>query len=331
MEIEAIVLSVAGALALGGSNTLRRWILVKEMLTEGESRVVPFAIGGAVCTLWLLAGGSSPTALMPSLADARIFFGAVTATILVNLFIQFASIRSYALGEASLIAPIQALTPGLVVFAAMLFGEVPSTLGYIGIALIVVGTYIHAREGAGWRRYFEPLFVWALLRPYAELSNNERALRWAYLSALLGTIGLLCDSLMARHGDPVLGSMLWFWGLAILFSPVGRGKTKKELPPLRQRLRQHTIPILVQGVLWGLHYPLFATAFQLAPVSYIGSMKRLAIMVTVLLAAMYLGERATARRRIITASIIVAGAVCLALDPTQAKLTSSFVEFVRTL
>jgi drug/metabolite transporter (DMT)-like permease len=328
VETLAVVLSILGALALGAMNVLRSHLMKQHMLTEGESRVVPYLIGGATCVVWFLGVGESFNLLTPSEPVPTIFWLALAASIAVNVFIQFATIRSYSLGEASLVAPIQALTPGLIIFAAMVLGEIPSTLGYVGIALIAIGTYVHARGGVELRRYFEPLFVWTLLRPYKTLSQNERALRWAYLSAIFGTVGLLGDATLARYGDVVLGYVIWFFVLGMVFLPWMEVRRQEKLPPLGVRLRKYAVPIVGQGILLGLGQVLFATAFRLAPVSYVGSLKRLAIMVTVMLAVIYLGEKTHASRRIITASIITAGAICLAFDPTQASFTSSFIEFI---
>jgi drug/metabolite transporter (DMT)-like permease len=354
MEVWAVVFCLVGALAQGTCNVLRKYILNKKILAEGEVRFVPQLIGAVFCGLWFFIAGEAFDLLTPSKPDLLLFAIGVLGSVTINVVIHYANVRSIVLGDASLVAPIQAMTPGLIVFAAMLLGERPSLLGYVSIALIAIGTYIHAREGArSWQEFLQPLFVWTFLRSYKQLTpeeqrneelvqkqNNARALFWAYLSAVCGTIGLMFDSTFSRYGDAVLGSALWCFLIGIIFSPgirSGREKLRSKEEPhkppssFRERFRAHAWLIVATGVLVGIQYPLFATAFRLAPVAYVGSLKRLTIMVTVTLAVIYLGETKSAKRRLTTASIIVLGAIGLAFDPTQANLTNSFVDYLTNL
>ena len=351
MEVWAIVLCVAGALCQGTYNALRKHLINQKVLAEGEVRFVPQLLGAVFCGLWFLTAGEVLDQFAPSKPDLLLFAIGVLGSVAINVVIHYANVRAYVVGDASLVAPIQAMTPGLIVFAAMLLGEQPSLLGYASIALIAIGTYVHAREGAkGWKEFLLPLFVWTFLRAFEPLTpeeqknkelvkknSNARALFWAYLSALCGTVGLMFDSTFGRYGDAVLGSALWCFLIGIIFSPgvrSGREKLRSEdephkpPAPFKERLWAHSWSILALGALVGIQYPLFATAFRLAPVAYVGSLKRLAIIVTVSLAVIYLGETKNAKRRLITASVIVLGAAGLAFDPTQANITNSFVESI---
>ncbi len=327
MELLAIALTLVAVLAMTAETLYRKHLLVQGF-TERELLVTKCGVAALWCVIWLALAGEWWNSLAPEKTDARMWWIALVATTLANIVIQFANMRATRLAEVSFVVPISALTPGLVVLSGFLIGEIPSMIGLLGIALIVLGTYAHAREGATLREYFTPLFFWLAFRKTDELPEKERdrfrALRWAYAGALCATVGLMGDGLVARHGDMILAVAIELSVLALvyaLFLPRSGGSVFNL-----RRWGQSAI----LGCLFAVPFLALGLAFRLAPISYIGSLKRLAIVLTVL-GGIWLLKEASGARRIFLALVIVSGAMLLVLDPTQAVVLDSLDAYIARL
>lgn len=315
---------------MGVHTTIRKWLLNQNALTDWEILVSQCAITTLMGFMFLVLAGEQWNELAPMVKSSAIFWIAVVATTFANAIVQWANVRAFRLGDQSLIAPISALTPGLVVISAALLGEVPSVQGYAGIVCIIIFTYAHIREGQPIAEYFKPLFFWRLfignfenLLPVEQ--KKRMGLRYAYLAALFATLGLLGDGLLARHGDMLLGITVELLALTViygLFMSNSYKNHKEEAGTFGERFKVYWKPAAIMGILFGLPFILLGVAFRLAPIAYIGSLKRLSILLTVLLGAYFLKESFAFRRTILAGGIVV-GAMLLAFDPTQAKVLNS--------
>ena len=323
-------------------------VLIKKSLShfgDMEVNVAVSVVAASFLVLWVISPfNASWNSWMPSHPDQILFWGALLVGALINTAIRFATTKSYGKADLSRIAPIQAMTPGLIVLSAMLIGEFPSRMGIVGIVLIMVGTYVHIREGASLRDYFKPLFIWNLFGSSSSASagmtkeeeeieaQTRSALRWAYGSAVMGTFGLLATGIMSRHGDVVFGNAVdqIITSLIFLFafSYLSRNEKKVERLPVWERITKYWPLLSLMGIFYALHMVFIISAFRLAPVAYIGSLKRISIFITVLLAVFVLKETKMSWRRIGLASIIAVGAVLLALDPTQAVVLNSLDDYL---
>lgn len=266
-----------------------------------------------------------------------IFWWAIGLTTIANIGIQWANITARELADASLTAPIQALTPALITLAALVLHEYPSGVGIIGISMIAVGIFIHLSEDAKTLGdYLRPFKLWRLPPNFEELTqegkqkarNNRRALVISYGSASLGTVGLIGDSVSARAGggDLAFGFAVHLIVLAIVFAVIVPRKKRTNSANAKPSGRRYWLPILAMGLAFGLLVFLPLLAFRVAPVAYVGSLKRLGIVVTVLLAWLFLGE-ARAPRRLIPALVVTVGAIILFLDPASTKIVEAAQKF----
>ncbi|MDP3726186.1 MAG: hypothetical protein Q8R36_03235 [bacterium] len=354
MEFLALTLMFFGIFSMVGTQIIIKWLLSEvpqknkqRYFSEMEVNVVISVVAASFLIFWFLSPintlWNTWTSLHP---DNILFWGALLIGALVNTCIRFATTKSYSKADLSLVAPIQAMTPGLIVASAMLIGEFPSAMGYIGIFLIIVGTYVHIREGATIQEYFKPLFIWRLFTAPDNMSHvsveakeallqTRSALRWAYGSAAMGTVGLLSTGIMSRHGDVAFGSAIDQIITTLIFlaafSYLSRSDKKVEYAPLKARVGEHKWLLLSMGILYGLHMILIISAFRLAPIAYIGSLKRISIFLTVLAGIFILKESQFVWRRVGLVSIIVVGAVLLALDPTQAIVLNSLDDYLLLL
>lgn len=341
MELLAIGLVILTISAQLGHRLCRKWLMNQGAVTDGEILVMQCGMGAVMCLLWYIFLSRWWEPLTPFRANASLYWIAIVGTTVANIAIQYVNVRATRLGDLTYVTPIMAMTPGLVVVGALLLGEKPSMMGYAGIALIVGGAYVHAREGSSLKEYLQPLFIWTLFQPIDHLDEVERkkrfSLRFAYTGALSATVGLLCDGLLARHGNIAFGVMIELISLTIVYALLSnrdimkKGSEQKELPPLWTRVRSYWPQMLTAGIFFGTPFILITTAFRLAPISYIGSLKRLSIPLTMLLALWFLGERTSSKRRLITGAIITAGAVILTFDPTPAHMIGSLEDLLQRM
>ena len=319
MELLAGGLMVGAAISFSFFAVWRRQLLNAKVLNVTSFVFASTATASAVAflgvPLWNGLGG------VPFRWRPEIFWFSVIGTVVVNHVIQYANAKASSLAEASLTAPIQALTPGLVTIAAWLpwVGETPTLQGVAGIALISICNYIHSREDATTLGEYLRPFTFLLLPANFSLVSEERqretrkqtsGLRWAYLSAACGTIGLIFDGLLTRNGNPILGIACKWALVSAPFAPGGSSELRALLP-LKQR--HAALLVVTAGAALGFGELLTAFAFRFAPIASVGSLKRLTIPLTVLLAWWILSER-KAKRRIWPALGVALGAALLALD-----------------
>lgn len=357
MNVIALFCIIGYVASISGFFVVQKHLLNQKALSATESLMLYFGLGSVFLVIWFFLPfhdwWQAVTSLKP---DAILFWGSIWISVLANTWGQYAGIRASQIGDLSLIAPIAALTPGLLVVAAWAFGEYPTGVGYIGILLIVVGTYMHAREPESVKEYLQPLFSWRLFlassdADAAHLSEGEReqklknrsALRWAYRGAVFSTVGLLMNGLTGRHGDVAVGGAAMLFGLTVSFAILHLFLRAKERTTvvggsLKERLMKYKFPVLLMGGLYGLHEIFILTAFQYAPIASIGTLKRLQIPATVFLAMFILGERSKKKdreptpwyreRRFILSLVITLGAILLATDPSQGRIVDSFNDYL---
>lgn len=337
METLALALILVSVAGMSGHSVLRKWLFNNNAMTESESLILTSGIATLVCGTWFFVWTDWDT-IAPSNANITMFLIALVGTTIANIALQFAHTRATRLAELSLTAPISALTPGFVFGCAMLFGEVPSTLGYIGIGLIIIGAYVHAREGSRFIEYLQPLFVWTIFQKLSSITdtkkrNDRLALRWAYGGALFcSTPGLIFDGLLARHGNMALGVTIELFCLTVAFSMLrARQGSQTHDVPFLVRFKLYWRQMVGMGVCYSLPFVLLGVAFRLAPIAYVGSLKRLSILLTLILAMWLLGEMKTSKRRMVTGSIITLGAMILAFDPTPAVLINNLDEYLKRI
>ena len=263
--------------------------------------------------------------------DPTIFWiGAIWATGW-NILISYANAKSREHADVSLTQPFQGVTPGLITITALLFHEWPSAIGIVGIIFIAVFTYIHGREGAtklsDWLLPFRALVVLQLPKNFDSLPENERSevllktarqrsgVRWAFVSACAGTMGLMGDGLVSRHGNIAKGLSLQFGVISALnfFAPYLRSAKPEPFFKSGGSLKIFWPLICIFSAGNVISYIVMSSAYRLAPIAYIGSLKRLNIIGVALLAWWFLGEKKG--WRLVTALGITTGAILLGLDP----------------
>lgn len=343
----AVLLAFGGALGMGAGANIQRHMVRKDrrLFTESEVMLGQMAMALAiniavVVPLWGFLGGS---ALVP---NPIVFWGAVGLHFVANIVIQVSDLFARRYADVSLTLPYQAMTPGLLTVAVLFAGEMPGRWGYVGIALIALGVYIHGRLGAGsvwayliplWRLLFLPANVGLLTAEARQKARDEqKGVRLAFLSAFCGTFGLLAEGMGARHGNPALMavssltlltsfSVFWFFVMRRMSAP--NAGIDQGMPPLRERIRLHGKWLVARGACLSMAGFCPMIANRLAPIAYIGTLKRLAIPIGAFIAKRYFHEKVPLGRWV-TISMITTGAVILVLDGTPARVVDLLDQLV---
>lgn len=309
MSVMATFLVVAGALALALYNVLSRIFQRGDWKNRSALVSVATSVGATIMLLGysLVTGG-------PRLSSGWLF--PVLATGALNIGIMFAKMRARALEDISLVTPIDSTTPAVVIITAMIIvGEFPTRLGWLGIWVLVIGTYILniqelrqkllERGTMGGSRWWRELRVW--LAPFLALRNSA-GVRWAFFAVALSTISLNYDGLTARRTDVGFGfglvyAIVAFGNVAVAI--VRREYSGASMASFGLRMIALGLPLAVGTILTGL-------AFQLSLVAYVGTMKRVVIPFSIVLAYFILNERGFFRQRIIGGIIMAIGAALVA-------------------
>lgn len=312
-----------GLVVLGAAFAAFYNVLTKRIQAAGwaqrTSALVALHQGGAAFILAVISAITGGPELSPGL------WGPLVATAALNVVGLYGLMRARALEEVSLVTPIDALVPVFVAAtSALLLGEYPSPVGWLGITSIAVGAYVLTIQdavqqyqatvggaGTAFSGHSPGRVLRAWVAPFAALGRSA-GVRWALLTAFLFSISLNFDGLVARRAD--IGS-----GFAMVFGIAAGANflvalVRREFHGLRltDLWRAAAGPMFLFA-LWNY----FTNwAFQLSIVPYVGALKRLQIPLTILLAYLLLGERKSFAGRFAGGLIMGAGVLLIYLGRT---------------
>lgn len=231
-----------------------------------------------------LPAGGVPDAAWPYLA----------ATIAIHAAYFYALSRAYGAGDFSLVYPVArglgvALVP---VLAFALLDERLSSLGAVGIGLVVVGiaaiSVRAAAAGARWR-----------LGP---------GTGWAVLTGLSICGYSVVDKAGVGRLHPVPYIAIMGVGMSLALAPAVWARRRA----LALEWRRNWRAILVASTLNLTSYLLVLFAFRLSKAGYVVAARELSIVLSVVIGRLWLGEREIGAR-VAGAAAILAGVSCVAL------------------
>jgi drug/metabolite transporter (DMT)-like permease len=234
--------------------------------------------------LWYLVVEGLPAAAVPF----------VLATIALHAVYFYALGRAYASGAYSLVYPVaRGLGVALVPLAALVvFEERLSTLGTVGIVLVVAGIVgLHALASGGG--------VWA--------TASGRALVWPVITGLTIAGYSLVDKAGVGRINPIPYMLLLEAGCAALGLPlllVRPDAVRRELAGWRR--------IALAAVMSAAAYTLVLFAFRLSKTGYVVAARELSIVLSAVIGSLWLREGRLGPR-LAGASVVLAGVACIAL------------------
>ncbi|MEI6741629.1 MAG: EamA family transporter [bacterium] len=207
-------------------------------------------------------------------------------------------LMSFRKGDLSLIAPIQTITPLLILLIAIFFlKESPSPIGLIGIILILVGGVVLDKD------------------PGESIGSIAKRIV-SYKPALLGVLaaGLYAiASVFDKGGLKITTLGVWifyvYFFIFIFIMPIVLFKRRKELT----KLKENKLLLLASAFFSVSAIYLQLLALQTALVTYVLSVKRLSSVFAVVLSYIFLDET-KALHRLRGAAIMVAGAILIGLS-----------------
>jgi len=218
--------------------------------------------------------------------------GAVTA---------FASVliaKAYKESDASIVTPMFAISPLLVLFTSfIILGEVPDLLGGIGVVLIAVGAYVlKLDESTG------------ALDPLRKLWE-EKGVRIIMVVILLYSVTANIDKIGVQMSSPVMWPLATYTISSIFMLPLMMRKS----PQWKSKIKNEWKPLGLLGVLGGGAIILQMAALELTLVSYVISIKRLSIPIAVGFSYFMLDEKSGFKDRMIGSLLMVAGVILISV------------------
>lgn len=239
----------------------------------------------------------------------------VLITGVLNIGIFYLATKAKSLSDVSLVTPIGASSPTIVVLtSAMILGDKITILGWFGIMLTALGTYLLNIEGylekTGDRSFRGYLAPWLAL-------SKDKGVRCAFAGVLLGAVAINFDGMVARQG-PSIGIS---FGLVFLIVALGetlvatwRGEWKMGRSTGEATSLKMIGDIVIAGSLYALTLWLVGKPLEDASVPYIATLKRLQIPVTIILAFFLLGEKTSFKGRLLGGTIMAVGSGIIAIS-----------------
>lgn len=230
------------------------------------------------------------------------FWTAVFTTSILASLMYVLIFTAYTKADITLVQPIWAVAPVFMIFSAWILAkEVPGVLGIIGILAIVSGVYTLNKKDK-----------WSLNNMWSPFLNVwKNAGTKLYLLAMIPpVVSIVYDKKAVLASDPLTMSMFntLIIGVATLSYALisNRGKKIKISGPWIKRF-------LLVGFLLAVAAICYNTAISMALISYIGALKRLSILITVIMAYFLLREKTDFKQRLIASLIMVSGAVMIGI------------------
>ncbi|MEK7567113.1 MAG: DMT family transporter [Patescibacteria group bacterium] len=303
-------LTLSGAAIWGLVNVIKSHLLRNKNIHE-DVVVVGTMLGASLVAFLIqfIWDGVPHGRIMPS------FWLPFAVTALLNIGIQYFSVKALKIEDASVVIPLAATMPIFVIFMSwFLLGEWPTFLGRVGIGLIAIGSYILYLKGSPVampkrlekivpERLRAPVLFYGA--PWLRLFSSNGA-RLALLTAYLGAVAVNFDKLAVLEATPMLfsgsvflvvGVFVWIWS-----ATSGRWQTLDK---------SNFKIIFLVGMLLGVGAVIMNGGYIYGIAPYVGTLKRTQIFWTLLFAALFLAEKHTAIR-LVGATIMFFGVALVA-------------------
>lgn len=179
--------------------------------------------------------------------------------------------------EVSVAIPMVAFTPlFLLATGYLMLGEVPSKAGFVGVILIVVGSYIlNYKEKKN-----------GLLKPFRALVKNDGS-KLMLGAAFIWSITANLDKIAIKNSSPVFFAMAESLLIALFIYPFARKGLRKQ----RRAIWEEKYHLSLMGVLSALILVFQMLAVSQTLVVYVNSIKRLSIPITIILGGIIFKEK----------------------------------------
>ncbi|MFW6134390.1 MAG: DMT family transporter [Elusimicrobiota bacterium] len=204
------------------------------------------------------------------------FFWGLGGSLIINLFAFTFFIKAIKISPLSLTYPFLAFTPVFLIFTGNLFlGEIPSKTGIWGVILITSGAYLlnlkKSKTGI-----LEP--VKAIIREKGSLLMLIVAFLWGFAAAF--------DKVALLSSSPYFYITIFNLCFAVIYLPF----LYKKNPGLKISIKKNYFKFIILGILGGLMVICQMSALETALVSYVISIKRSGMIITMIMGFMFFNE-----------------------------------------
>lgn len=186
----------------------------------------------------------------------------------------------------------------LMVWGFFTLGEVPSTLGVVGVLVSVAGVYLLNVERAR-------VSLWA---PLLSLATN-RGQRYTVLSALLYAPNVVLIKKVALLSTPVFAVFLGYVFCAAFVTPLALWRSARHF----SQLGKHWWSFVALGACAAISTQLGTTAYTLTVSSYVEAVKQLEVLIALVIGYFVFKEGARIRAIWLGCTVMLAGLVLLML------------------
>ncbi|MCK5122949.1 MAG: EamA family transporter [Candidatus Pacebacteria bacterium] len=207
-------------------------------------------------------------------------------------------IKALKYSDISIVSPIIAFTPlFLLITSPLIIGEFPKTLGFIGILLIVVGSYFLKikEKKKGYLIPFKALF-------------KERGAQLVIIVAFLWSITSNFDKIGVQNSSPIFWAVSANIFISLVLFPAILTKPRRNLKQITGNFKT-LVPMALFSAL-ALVFQMIA--IELILVVYVISIKRLSILMNVLWGYLIFKEKGI-KERLVGTVIMIAGIFLIAL------------------
>lgn len=269
--------------------------------------IVAKRAAGGTLFVWLFGcvsvAAAAPAALVAWSVHPQAFDGwmwlAVLASALVHVVYLLVLQKGYRAGDFAVVYPMARGTGPLlaVLGAVVLLGELPSALGWLGVALVLAGVFLTAGGATG-------------VAAGSDAQRRRRGVLWGALTGACIAGYTVIDGWAVKS----LGmAPLLFYATSLVFRTVLLAPWAfHQRGALRGQWRQHRSAIVLVGVLSPLAYCLVLFAVQSAPLSYVAPVREMSMLIGTLAGARLLKE-SLKPSQVLGAGLMLLGVAALAL------------------
>ena len=241
---------------------------------------------------------------------------ALAVTVTINTVATILFYRALSTTDLSLCVPILAFTPVFLILTSfVILGEIPSPAGTAGIFLIAAGAFLLTfQSGQGQSA--------CLRTPFLTFFHNP-GVRSMLFVAFLYSLSVNYDKEVVMNSSPLFGSAVILFLLAIIFLFIAQLTRRKNTLTVIDPIGPDTVwsdritrsPFFIYGavgMILAVEGIAINTAYTLAIVPYVISIKRLSLFFSVLFGGLLLHEQQI-RGRMSGAVVMIIGAVIIGL------------------
>ncbi len=234
---------------------------------------------------------------IPEIGDKWLI--ALVPAAILNVAATVLFMKAIRYSDLSITVPMIAFTPLFMLLTSpLLVNEFPSSLGLVGVVIIVIGSYLLHSRGEGD----------ACLGPLCALAV-ARGPRLMLLVSFIWSFTANIDKIGLQASSPIFWAVTLHLSVALLLIPLVLIFSRHHLPQLRKEAK-NLVPI---GVFMALTMALQMTAIQIYLVAYVIAIKRLSTLLSVFWGYLIFREK-NIRQRLLGALIMIIGVFLISLS-----------------